>query len=77
MIQFIPKVVLISQVVRLVWGLAHSLPSKQGGTQFEGNVEHRQSLAKGDNQIAEHSISGDLKKHPNRKHSCRCDDSRI
>lgn len=30
MIQFIPKVVLISQVVRLVSSLAHSLPSKQG-----------------------------------------------
>lgn len=68
---------LINQVVRWVWGLAHSLPSQQGGPHPEGNAGHTHSLAHGSSQSAEHFISGDFQELPNGEHSCKCDDSGI
>ena len=52
------KNVLRNQVVKWVWGLAHSLLSKQGELHPERNVEHRRSLAQDGSPIAEHFTSG-------------------
>lgn len=68
------KNVLRNQVVKWVWGLAHSLLSKQGELHPERNVEHR---TQDGSPIAGHFTSGDMQKHHSGEHPGGCDDSGI